>query len=247
MHTVIYDAAAETEVPIASSLTLFHAGQAYDYIDAIGEVIKWEPVHNRFTLLNIRAGMATNAEFDQILQMHSVARAATEEHLTKTESAATPSAEKLAQQLRFQLDPRFHESYDSGNKLLSLSSPHALYEVRCADDRPADLVEAYLRYADWMCRLNSVLHPQSMSPEVRLALNERLRERGLFPVQVRLTTAVAPARDLRAEHRIRWEFVPNDRDLIREWERQLARESTKRVTLHEYQQAILLAQNAKAR
>lgn len=243
--TVIYDASNSDDTPVASSLTLFHAGKAYDYIDAIGELIISEPVHNRFTLFNIRGGMATTAEFDQIMQMQSVARKAIEDHLQEIEQTQGSATDKLAQQLRFQLEPRFHETYDPGRKMLSLSSPFALYDVLCADDRQPEIVEAYLQYADWMCRLNYVLHPQSMPPEVRLRLNERLREHGLFPVQVRLQSAIAPARDLRAEHRIRWELVGNDRDLIHEWELRLGRESTRRVTLREYQQAILGGQTAK--
>jgi len=247
VRTVIYDATDDSQTPIASSLTLFHAGKAYDYIDAIREVIVWEPVHNRFTLLNTRAGMASTAEFDQIVQMQAVARTATEEHLASIEAKADPSTAKLVEQLRFQLEPRFHETYDAATKQLSLDGPHALYDVLCADDRPNEIVEAYLHYADWMCRLNYVLHPQGMSPEVRLVLNEHLRQRRLFPVQVRLRSAVAPIRDLRAEHRIRWELVANDRDLIREWERQLERESTRRVILREYQQAILVGQTTQSK
>ena len=39
--------------------------------------------------------------------------------------------------------------------------------------------------------------------------------------------------------------MDNDRELILEWERQLARESTRRVKLGEYQQAVLIGQTAK--
>jgi hypothetical protein len=221
-------------------LTLFHAGKAYDYLDSIQEVIVYEPVHQRFTLLNTQAGVAATAEFDQIRRMLTVARTATAEHIQKLKGD-----NPLAHQLAFQLEPKFHEQYDAGIKRLALSSPHAMYDVRCADDRPAEIVEAYLQYADWTSQLNYVLHPQVMLPDVRMFLNERLRERGLFPTDVRLRSGIGPARDLRAEHRIRWELVDNDRELILEWERQLARESTRRVKLGEYQQAVLIGQTAK--
>ena len=52
-NAVAADGKSPLKVPIARSLTMFHAGKAYDYIEAIGEVvvIDFDPATPHFSLL----------------------------------------------------------------------------------------------------------------------------------------------------------------------------------------------------
>ena len=52
LYTTIRDPARDQV--LVRSLMLFHAGKVYDYIDSANEVTMFEPVHRRFTILNLR-------------------------------------------------------------------------------------------------------------------------------------------------------------------------------------------------
>jgi hypothetical protein len=95
-------------------------------------------------------------------------------------------------------------------------------------------------YADWMARLNFVLHPQSLYPDARLSLNESLRTRNMYPTEVRLFQDTNDKSHLRAEHRISRALDSTDRMMITEWESQLKTGKLKEVTFREYQEAILI-------
>ena len=61
---------------MARSLTLFHAGKVYDYMenigmDDIGEVVILDPIHNRFVILNSNY-LATRVEFGELRQYLNV-------------------------------------------------------------------------------------------------------------------------------------------------------------------------------
>src|SRR5688572_4319236 len=61
---------AKPEV-IGRSLTLFHAGKVYDYMEDVGEVVILEPINNRFVILgsNYLASRVDQAELQQFLKV----------------------------------------------------------------------------------------------------------------------------------------------------------------------------------
>lgn len=243
VHTKIYNISGQRDSLESESLTLFHAGIAYDYIDAVGEVVMFEPMHRRFTILNTRSQMATTVDFDEINQKHSVARKSLEEHLAKMQNRPAAGEKELRDELKFQLQPKFERSYDAASKRLQLHSDYISYEVQCggANEKAVspEMVDAYLNYADWTHKLNYMLHPRIVLPDVRLAVNEELRQIKQLPLEVRLESNIGPLMQLKAQHKIRWEFVDHDRDLIQQWQTLLKRESTHWVNLRDYQQTIL--------
>jgi hypothetical protein len=251
IHTLVFDElnpagnrdAQKTQRPriVARSLSLFHAGKAYDYLHAIGEVIVFEPVHRRFIILNTKSEMATTVDFDQIKHLLKLARQTSQEHVAELKQ------EKAAAPLRFQLNPRFKEHYDEQRQRLTLSSPYVHYEVQCAEAKRPEAVDAYLRYADWMCRLNYVLHPQLLLPEPRLALNATLRRKQLIPTEVELQAHIETRVHLRAEHNIVWKLDATDRSQIHHWETLLKSKNTRHVPFREYQRAQLISQSNKRR
>ncbi|MGH7199902.1 MAG: hypothetical protein ACREJB_04815, partial [Planctomycetaceae bacterium] len=53
IYTRVYDASTTGEEPavVTRSLSLFHAGKVYDYIDTLGEVTVFEPAQDRVHIL----------------------------------------------------------------------------------------------------------------------------------------------------------------------------------------------------
>jgi hypothetical protein len=245
VFTVVYDvAAAEADQrppAVARAATLFHAGKVYDYVDAADEVTVFEPTERRFRVLSPSRGLVATVEFDEITHHLKIARDETQKHLT-TLSPQSPGAVETAEFLRFQLAPRFAESFDSESGSLTLEGGPLRYEARTAAPQQPRIAAAYLDYADWACRLNYLLHPGALLPEPRIALNESLRSKGRLPAAVILQTRGTPLIHLRAEHTIALELNSQDRGLIHQWESQLRATATRHVTLRDYQRAVLTAQ-----
>jgi len=248
VYTRVYDVAAgkATSKPLARSLSLFHAGSVYDYIQAAGEVTIFDPVRRRFTILSTSRGVVTRVQFDELKHMLKTARVITRQRMVELRKQATPRSRTLFSQLQFQLRPTFVESYDSETKQIRLASQFVSYSAECADVDPSRAV-VYLRYADWAARLNYVLRPHVLLPECRLALNDGLRRRNVIPVTVELRTGFAPRLHLRADHTIRWQLDRNDKSLIFEWKTLLKGDRLRRVPFREYQKTMLVAESRHRR
>ena len=246
VFTVVHDlgAADEGERPpvVARAATLFHAGKVYDYVDAADEVTVFEPTLRRFRILSPSRGIVATVQFDEINQLLKIARESTEKH-TATLPAADPEAAKTAALLRFQLAPRFEESFDAETGALTLDGGPLSYAVRTADPGRPGIAAAYLDYADWACRLNYLLHPGPVLPEPRLALNGVLRTKDRIPTNVTLRADAPLAPHLKADHSISLELNARDRSMIHQWESQLKAEATREVTFRDYQRTVLTAQS----
>lgn len=249
VYTGVFDASpgagATSRTPLVRSLSLFHAGNAYDYVENAqdGEVIIFEPAAERFRILNPGRSIWTTVHFDQLTHKLKLARQVTERHLdvARTREPAAPEVAEIA----FALNPSFQERFEGDQHRLTLTAPLVSYRATCAKpdggEPSAEVVEAYLRYADAIARLNYVLHPHALGPESRLALNAALRQRQLLPVQVELQSSIGGPRRLRADHKYRWTLEARDRSLIHEWETLLSDDRVRHVTLDEYQRMLLTA------
>jgi hypothetical protein len=226
---------------VARSVSLFHAGQVYDFIDGADELTVFDPANQRFTILNTARSVATIVEFEQLRQLLKVSRGEAEKYVARLESRTDRESSRAVAALKFQLDPKFHETWDADRKQLVLRSDELTYTVRCAVAPSPTSAENYLRYADWTARLNHVLHPQALFPESRLRLDESLRTRGLLPIVVDLQADLESPLRLRAEHQVHWELDARDRSLIHRWETLLKSPQTRWVTFREYQRIVLAA------
>ena len=226
---------------VARSLSLFHAGKVYDTVDEIGEVVVFEPAHQRFTLLHPGRSIATSVALEEVESLLARARSAYEDSIDRT--AAGPQADAM----RFQLAPSFSDQFDREAMRLKLISPSLTYEIRCASLGPerVEALQAYLRYADWTSRLNYVLHPGALLPDSRIALNSALREKQLLPLSVELQADMGHPIRRRAEHQVEWQLTQQDRALIHHWESALRDPQTKRLPVHDYQRAIVEAHTAR--
>lgn len=240
VFTVVHDLAGQAE-PVRAA-TLFHAGKAYDHLDSGGEVIAYEPTERRFRILNSSRRLVTTAAFDEIQSALKIAREETERHAETLEQSSDPASLRTAAMLRFQLDPRFEERFDEKTGVLVLEGGSLRYEVLTIDpQRAAGIADAYLDCADWVCKLNYVLHPGPVLPEPRLALNQALRARRRLPESVEQRVKITPAIHRKAEHTLNFDLNAQDRTLIHQWESQLSSESIREVPLQEYRRATLTA------
>jgi hypothetical protein len=250
VYTAVYDVSvsprgtSEKPDPVARSLTLFHAGKVYDFIRTIDEVTIFEPAHGRFSILSTSRNLATTVDVDEIHHKLKTAEEVVKNRITELRQNNESKFSALQAALEFQLDPDFEETYADDLKQLTLRSPNLHYVIQCADPKSQkaiapENVAAYLRYADWICRLNYVLSPGALLPQPRLALNESLRRRNLIPTQVELKAAAGARLNLRAEHKIQWELTELDRSLIDRWETMLRSKKTRNVPFRRYQETVL--------
>lgn len=245
IYTRLYDHTMTTAAgepldspPVASrSLTLFHAGKAYDWIAEIGEVIIFDPGHRRFVVLNTSRKIATQVEFEELRQMLKVATEVAADRVAELRKQGSAPSEAAAA-IEFQLAPEFTEQFDEQRNELALTSGFLQYRVQCADSPDPSVIKACLDYADWMSRLNYVLHPQTLLPGPRQMLNQSLVQRQLLPTTVELRTSFEPQLHFRAEHTIHWKLDSSDRSLIHLWESRLRSEEVRQVSIREYQRLM---------
>ena len=212
-------AASEPEV-VSRSLTLFHVGKAYDYIESVREVIIFEPAHKRFTILSTTRSMATEVKFNELQAKLNMFGKEFGNVIAQPEAQGGPSP-KVAKALAFQMAPTFKIAQQPSGNSLSLTSPHITYTAKCSTPKQPQALSSYLRYADWTCKLNYVLHPQTLYPASRLKLNEALRAKEMMPVEVNLAIAGENPMQFKAEHEIHWQLDSKDRSYINDWERML--------------------------
>lgn len=222
---------------VGRSLTLFHAGKVYDYMEDAGELVVLEPQAARFVIVNGNY-TGTRVEFSELNQFLKVARTETEACLAELEQQATPGAAQLQAWLRFQLEPQFEQSVSSTGKL-TLRSPVMTYDVQTAPAPEPEQIALYADYADRAAQLNFVLHPGSSFPAPRLALNDVLRHFAVLPTSVELVTKPDKPMTLRAKHLYQWKLESADKQHIHQWQRLLESKQVRWVGFHEYQQRLV--------
>ncbi|MEX0724692.1 MAG: hypothetical protein WD065_00400 [Planctomycetaceae bacterium] len=228
---------ADKSQPLARSLTIFHAGKVYDYLDGIEEVTIFEPTHHRITLLSIERELMTRVDLDEIRNLQNVARNETEKYIGELRLKPDANTEKTIAMLKFHWDPVFVEEYDEKQRRLRLTSEFIRYQVVATQRKEKEIVDAYLRYADWTAQLNSVSHP-TLPPNPRLRLNEALRKRNLIPMEVELWADLETDMHLKAEHTIYWELNNTDRTLLLRWETLLKDRGIRNVPLEHYLRVV---------
>jgi len=230
------------ETRISNSVTFFHGGRVYDYVESADEVIIFEPTARRFTILNTARELVTTADFDEIKHLMKSHRAEAKRYLQEFRESGRPNADKVVRSLQFQLAPEFDTKFDSANGLLTMNSATWKYRVQTHAWQDAHQVKEYLSYADWISQLNYVLNPANMFPEPRMLLNSKLRELGRMPTAVSLDLEVDESQGLRAEHKFINELTADDRHLIQAWDSAARGGSLRKLSLRSYQEAVLVSQ-----
>jgi hypothetical protein len=224
---------------VARSLTLFHAGKVYDHMEEVGELVIFEPVDDRFLLIRDRLG--TEVSLDELRKMLAAATTAAEQYAVELQQRSDPETLKARAQLSFQLRPQFIVQADPAARRLDLQGTEFSYSVRGGKFAASELLAAYVQYADWTARLNTVLHSQGTFPGPRESLNRALVEHQILPVSVSLQARDPHDLHLQADHEFRWQLQPIDRELIHQWEQLRQSDELRWVSFREYQHKLLAA------
>ena len=244
IYTRVYDTSpssadsAGKQRIIARSLALFHGGKVDDYIDTVGGVTIFEPAERRFTILNESRMLVTTVSFDEIRNLLKIADNETANYIAELQDSGDSKSVQAAEALQFQRNPRFQVDYRADEMLLLLESPTLSYRVKCAQPPSPEVVAPCIRYADWMARLNFVLHPGAFLPEARTMVDQELLNRGLIPIEVERRTEFDPPIQLLAQHRIHWNLDSRDRSSIHHWKTLLASDEITKLTFPEYQRTV---------
>ncbi len=232
---------------VSRSVTIWHAGKVYDLIHSEGEVTILEPAQRQIWVLNTFKNLLTSVDFDELKHLLRDAEDRLSQQLQEL-GTKSKASQDVIESLRQQLRPKFEASFDARQQRLILESQQLSYEVRGQTDVRPEALDAYLNSADWMCRLNFVLHPQpTLFPTARLELNERLRQLRLMPVEVTLRTKLDRPASLQADHTLSWNLNALDRQNIHTWESLLRDQKLQKVSVEEYRRSVLIQQTAKAR
>jgi len=226
---------------MSRSVTLFHAGKTYDFIQEMGELVVFDPSHDQFTLLNTQQRRATRVHEDEINRMEQLGRQALAAHVKALRASGKPEAQAMVDALLFQFNPQFQQTIRQTDRgpVIDLDSNYFHYQVLGATPPTPAHGAAYLNYADWIIRLNYVLSPGKTLPEQRIKLDAALRQAQLIPVEV--TFGDPNTLQVRARHRIYWDLSDRDRELIRQWDSFLMRTDLKHVSFQDYQRSLLLS------
>lgn len=228
---------------ISRSLTIWHAGKVYDYMDGVGELVIYDPHQERYTIINGNHKMACTLDFSELRHYLNVGRTHAKEFIADLAEANLPESRREIEKITFQLDPKFEIQYDEGSTRLLCDSPHMSYQIEAIPAPGPDVATAFLKYADWAAQLNFVLHGQSLLPGPRMQVNEALKEKDWIPNQVTLSLKDKKGTVLMADHSIQWELGYTDRARIMEWNTLQNSSELKFVSFQNY--LVRLSNNVK--
>lgn len=199
--------------PVARSLTLFHEGVAWDFLEPVasgtaagGEIVLHDPARERLLVIDPARHLKTQVELIRLERL-SVSLA----------KWARSSDDRL---VRWAGGPDFSTGLTETDARLDLVGPRVKYAVAHEPAPSPEAAEEYRRFADTAILLKALLQPGGIPPFPRLALNERLADAGAIPSEVRLEIdprlAVIGARTerLRCVHRLHPRLLSGDLERI---------------------------------
>lgn len=221
---------------VCETSTLFHATKVFDYIQGVEQMTIFEPSHKKVTIVSHTRLICTTLTHEQIERMIFQTEKQFAQYINQE---IDTSAKGTRDAIRFQLEPKFQETFDLKARTLRLRSPFLTYAVEFAPcDEPKN-AEVYTAYADWAARLNYLLNPGTLLPNPRLYLNQTICDKGILPTAVRLDANIGRGRNLKAEHRYHWALGEKDRRQIRHWEELMIKPEMRNIPFEQFQQALI--------
>ncbi len=210
----------ETE-PVASSLTLFDAGVAWDFLKVRGgcdpdaaderlklvEIVLQDPARERVVVIDPRREVKTEIPLIRLERL-SVSLA----------NWARSSDDRL---VRWAGGPDFSDGFTEEDDRIELAGPRVRYSVAHSEADSPDVASTYRRFADTAILLKALLQPGGIPPFPRLAVNRRLEAAGTIPSEVTLDidprTLLLPGSErLRSVHKTHPQLIVSDRRRIEE-------------------------------
>lgn len=214
--------------PVARSLTLFHEGVAWDFLESsdgtVREIVLHDPARERVVVIDPVRQVKTQVEAIRLERL-SVSLA----------SWARGSDDRL---VRWAGGPDFTSGFTEEEGHLELAGPRVRYAVAFEEAPSRDAAETYRRFADTAILLKALLHPGGIPPFPRLAVNRRLEAAAALPAEVSLEIdpklsqlAARPAR-LRCVHQPHPRLLSGDLERIEEAKAHVA--TARQVDLAEF-------------
>jgi len=158
--------------PIRSTI-LFDGTAFYSFIGANGEITRFDPARDVFTLL------------DPALRIQT--------HLAASDTQRLVNAQKLQLATHpngffaFAAKPVFTMEFNEAAGLMVLQSPWIDYSLTTKTFPDAHAAAPYFDFCDWSCYLNQRINPKQLTPLIRLEVNRILRESNRFPENVKIS------------------------------------------------------------
>jgi hypothetical protein len=203
--------------PVARSLTVFHEGVAWDFLEEptgddkamkVCEIALHDPARERVLVIDPVRHLKTQVEMIRLERL-SVSLA----------KWARSSDDRL---VRWAGGPDFTAGFTEEADRLELVGPRVRYAVAYEEAPAGDAAETYRRFADTAILLKALLHPGGIPPFPRLAVNRRIEEAGAIPSEVtleidsRLTALGARPDRLRCVHRVHPRLLQGDLERLDE-------------------------------
>lgn len=201
-----------SDKPVARSLTLFHEGVAWDFLESpegtVHEIVLHDPARERVVVI------------DPVRQVKTQVEAIRLERLSV--SLATWARGSDDRLVRWAGGPDFTTGFTEDEGHLELTGPRVRYAVAFDEAPTRDAAATYRQFADTAILLKALMQPGGIPPFPRLAVNRRLDAAGALPAEVSLEIdpklsrlAARPSR-LRCVHQSHPRLLSGDFERIEE-------------------------------
>ena len=173
--------AAGSDEPVARSLTLFHNGVAWDFLElvddgtkaaTIGEIVLHDPARERVVVIDPVRHVKTQVDMIRLERL-SVSLA----------KWARSNDDRL---VRWAGGPDFAAGFTEEDERIELVGPRVKYAVAYEEAPCPEAAGNYRRFADTAILLKALMQPGGIPPFPRLAVNRRLEDAGAIPREVTL-------------------------------------------------------------
>ena len=224
--------------PVTQTLSIFHGGKAYDFLQPANEIAIFDPVEQHITLINAPKNKACELSFDELNNWITVSRNQLENQLLQLSGQEDIRLQQRLKLGQFLLSPKFHVFYESAQQQLKLSSPYLEYNIEGTKLTEksmlhvSSVVQTLHRYWNLNARLNRIINPGGLPASVRIKVNEALSQHTLLPEQLTLQIRFGQPVILQSLHRTQWNLTASDIQQVKNAER--FRKTTPQIDLEQY-------------
>ena len=224
--------------PVTQTLSIFHGGKAYDFLQPANEIAIFDPVKQQITLINVSKNKACELSFNELNNWITVSRNQLEKQLQQLSGQEDVRLQQRLKLGQFLLNPKFHVFYESAQQRLKLASPYLEYNIEGTKLTEKSVLHASLvvqslhRYWDLNARLNRIINPGGLPASVRSKVNEALSQHKLLPDQLTLKIRDGQPDTLQSLHRTQWNLTASDMQQVENAER--FRKTIPQIDLEQY-------------
>lgn len=201
----------DDDTPVAKSLTLFHNGITWDFLDPSadaveGDVILHDPARERVIVLDPERNLKTEIRTIRLERLN-----------VSLAAWARQSDDPL---IKWAGTADFGDAIMTDGDRVELTGPRVRYAVEFTRSASDEAVVAYRRFADTAILLKALMQPGGLPPFPRLAINRHVEVAGGIPTAVSLS--IAPKLKLlpgggdtfRSVHKVHPQLIDGDHSRI---------------------------------